>query len=239
MTIHYEPKSDAASSVECFIQTREGYAKAVSVDAAQVTHNLYRSVLKRGFDVILVCLAAPIVLLTVALLAFVVALDGGNPFYTQDRVGRNGRTYRMWKLRSMVMKADAKLETYLASDPAARREWDETQKLKCDPRITRVGRILRKCSLDELPQLWNVLIGDMSLVGPRPMMPSQQSLYTGTAYYRLLPGITGPWQVSRRNESSFVERASFDQDYDSNVSLRTDLRLLISTVRVVLRATGY
>ena len=239
MTIHYEPKSDAASSVECFIQTREGYAKAVSVDAAQVTHNLYRSVLKRGFDVILVCLAAPIVLLTVALLAFVVALDGGNPFYTQDRVGRNGRTYRMWKLRSMVMKADAKLETYLASDAAARREWDETQKLKCDPRITRVGRILRKCSLDELPQLWNVLIGDMSLVGPRPMMPSQQSLYTGTAYYRLLPGITGPWQVSRRNESSFAERASFDQDYDSNVSLRTDLRLLISTVRVVLRATGY
>ena len=105
--------------------------------------------------------------------------------------------------------------------------------------ITRFGRVLRKSSLDELPQLWNVLLGDMSLVGPRPMMPCQRDLYPGSAYYRLRPGITGPWQVSRRNESTFADRARFDTDYDQTLSLGTDLGLLISTVRVVVRATGY
>lgn len=139
----------------------------------------------------------------------------------------------------MIVNADAQLETYLASDPTARAEWDSTQKLKVDPRITRFGRILRKSSLDELPQLWNVLKGDMSLVGPRPMMPCQRDLYPGSAYYRLRPGITGPWQVSRRNESTFADRARFDTDYDRTLSLGTDIGLLISTVRVVVRATGY
>jgi lipopolysaccharide/colanic/teichoic acid biosynthesis glycosyltransferase len=145
----------------------------------------------------------------------------------------------MWKLRSMVAGADAALESYLASDPVARAEWDSTQKLKSDPRITRFGRVLRKSSLDELPQLWNVLLGDMSLVGPRPMMPSQQEIYPGQAYYRLRPGITGPWQVSRRNESTFADRARFDEHYEETLSFKTDVGLLIGTVRVVMRATGY
>ena len=199
----------------------------------------YRSGVKRVFDVAVVVLASPFIILTIGILALLVARDGGNPFYSQDRVGLNGRIYRMWKLRSMVVGADAKLEEHLATCAKARAEWDETQKLKCDPRITRFGRILRKSSMDELPQLWNVLLGDMSLVGPRPMMPSQQDLYPGQAYYRLRPGITGAWQVSKRNESSFAERAHFDQDYDRTVSLPVDLGLLIQTVRVVLRATGY
>ena len=139
----------------------------------------------------------------------------------------------------MVHNADASLEMHLAADPAARAEWDLTQKLKNDPRITRFGRILRKSSLDELPQLWNVFRGDMSLVGPRPMMPSQSSLYPGQAYYRLRPGITGMWQVSARNESSFAERAGFDADYDNTISFKTDMGLLWATVRVVLRGTGH
>jgi len=131
------------------------------------------------------------------------------------------------------------LEYHLRKDPEARREWDEAQKLKRDPRITRIGRFLRKSSLDELPQLWNVLKGDMSLVGPRPMMVDQEALYPGRAYFELRPGITGPWQVSDRNESSFADRARFDNQYLDSLSLSVDLTILFRTVAVVLRCTGY
>jgi exopolysaccharide production protein ExoY len=194
---------------------------------------------KRAIDLILVLIAAPGVLPVVLCLAIMVALDGGAPFYRQARVGRGGEIYVMWKLRSMVRGADARLADHLETDPLARDEWDRTQKLKDDPRITRFGRFLRRSSLDELPQLWNVLKGDMSLVGPRPMMPDQQKLYPGFAYYRLRPGITGPWQVSERNEASFVDRARFDAGYARDLSFGTDLQLLRATVSVVLRGTGY
>lgn len=139
----------------------------------------------------------------------------------------------------MVKDADARLETHLASDNAARGEWDTTQKLKADPRITPFGRFLRKSSFDELPQLWNVLKGDMSLVGPRPMMPEQAPLYPGEAYYTLRPGITGLWQVSERNATAFADRAHYDTRYEQSLSLVTDLRILMATIRVVLRGTGY
>jgi lipopolysaccharide/colanic/teichoic acid biosynthesis glycosyltransferase len=131
------------------------------------------------------------------------------------------------------------MEACLAADPLLRQEWNQTQKLKADPRITRVGRLLRKSSLDELPQLWNVLIGDMSLVGPRPMMTSQQALYPGQAYYALRPGLTGYWQISERNESSFADRAGYDDRYERDVSLATDIRVLFATLRAVARGTGY
>jgi lipopolysaccharide/colanic/teichoic acid biosynthesis glycosyltransferase len=101
-----------------------------------------------------------------------------------------------------------------------------------------LGLALRRYSLDELPQLWNVVLGDMSLVGPRPMMPSQQDIYPGVAYYRLLPGITGPWQVSERNDSSFAERAGYDRDYDRDLSFGTDVSILVRTLGVVAQATG-
>ena len=150
-----------------------------------------------------------------------------------------GRSFTLWKLRSMVPDADTRLREHLSADPAARAEWDRTQKLMDDPRITRMGRFIRKCSIDELPQLWNVLRGDMSLVGPRPMMPEQASLYPGISYFALRPGITGTWQVSARNASSFAERARFDSDYYRSVSLGTDLGILLATVRVVVRGTGH
>lgn len=199
---------------------------------------LYAFVGKRMLDIILVLCAMPIVLPAVLFCAILVSMDGARPFYTQERVGRNGRIYTMWKLRSMVPNAKARLDAYLDSNPEARAEWDSKQKLTKDPRITKVGRILRKSSMDELPQLWNVLRGDMSLVGPRPMMPEQKAYYPGTDYYDLLPGITGSWQVSARNESTFAERAFFDTDYKQKLSLGEDLRILTATVRVVLRATG-
>ena len=200
---------------------------------------LYSRVLKRVFDLSCIVLAAPLIVPVIVLLAMMVAMDGGKPFYRQARVGRDGRIYTMWKLRTMVAGADAKLEAHLASDPAARAEWDSTQKLKNDPRITRFGRMLRKTSLDELPQLLNVVKGEMSLVGPRPMLPEQQEMYPGTAYYDLLPGITGPWQVSARNETTFAARAHFDTRYARTLSFMEDLRMLVSTVRVVTRATGH
>ena len=199
----------------------------------------YRRLGKRVFDLVVVLMFLPIAVIVVGLLAGCIALSGGAPFYTQDRVGRNGVFYRMWKLRTMVVDAEQRLDQHLLADPTARLEWDSTQKLRCDPRITPIGRFLRASSLDELPQLWNVLRGDMSLIGPRPMMPSQIPLYPGSAYYRLRPGISGSWQVSARNASTFAERAVFDADYDGKVSLREDMRILAATVRVVLRRTGH
>lgn len=199
----------------------------------------YRSVLKRGLDVGLILLALPVVLPLILGLALMVMLDGHSPFYTQARIGRNGRIFRFWKLRTMVHDAEARLAEHLAGNAEARAEWHHAQKLKCDPRITRIGLVLRKTSLDELPQLWNVLRGEMSLVGPRPMMPEQQHLYPGTAYYSLRPGITGSWQVADRNESSFAARAEFDTAYEETLSFATDLGILAATVAVVLRGTGY
>ncbi len=199
----------------------------------------YRRYGKRSLDIALILLAAPIVLLVLLPMIVMVALDGGRPFYSQMRVGVNGSSYRMWKLRSMVHNAEEKLSDYLATNPEAKEEWDRDQKLKNDPRITKVGRIIRKTSLDELPQLWNVLKGEMSIVGPRPMMINQRRMYPGKHYYALRPGITGAWQVSSRNESSFAERAEFDADYNRSLSFKEDLRIITATVGVVVKGTGH
>ncbi len=207
--------------------------------AAPTAGGLYNRFLKRWFDLALILLAAPFVLPVILLLALLVRRDGGPAFYVQDRIGLDGRVFRLWKLRSMEVDADARLAAHLAADPALRAEWDETQKLKRDPRITPIGRLLRKTSFDELPQLWNVFKGDMSLVGPRPMLPEQRALYPGRAYYRMRPGLTGPWQVSDRNASSFAGRAEFDAAYAERMSLPTDLAIMVLTVWVVLRGTGY
>ena len=234
MTIHYRDTSTHSSKVESAPPARLAGPRADSFKP-----QLYRNAGKRVLDVILCILGAPFALLLIGVMALLVARDGGAPFYNQDRVGRGGRIYRMWKLRTMVPDADAKLKAHLAENTAARTEWDRDQKLKSDPRVTRLGALLRRASMDELPQLWNVFKGDMSLVGPRPMMPEQKTLYPGSEYYTLRPGITGSWQISDRNESNFAERAIFDTSYSRNVSLGEDIRILVATVRVVLKATGY
>ena len=209
-------------------------------DSAYTGPWLYRSAFKPLLDAALVVLSLPITLPLILVVALLVTFhDGKMPFYSQKRVGRSGRIFTMWKLRTMVLKAEDHLQAYLSTNPQAQLEWNTTQKLKDDPRITRLGRILRKTSIDELPQLLNVMTGDMSLVGPRPMMPEQESLYPGRAYYALRPGITGTWQISDRNQSSFAARAKFDSDYDKSLTLVTDLAILAATVRVVLRGTGY
>lgn len=198
----------------------------------------YARYAKRAFDIIAVTLAAPVVLTVLLIVGLLIKRDGGPVFYAQKRIGRDGRLFTCWKLRSMVVDADAKLAEYLANNPAANAEWTVSQKLRNDPRITRVGNFIRKSSIDELPQLWCVFKGEMSLVGPRPFMPDQKSLYKGNAYYLLRPGITGFWQVSDRNQTSFASRAVFDNRYAAELSLGTDLKILARTIGVVMRATG-
>jgi lipopolysaccharide/colanic/teichoic acid biosynthesis glycosyltransferase len=196
-------------------------------------------VFKRLFDVTFTLCLFPVALPIVVLSAITIALhDGGNPFYRQMRLGRNGRVFSILKLRTMVRDADTRLMEHLRNNPDAAAEWQASQKLRHDPRVTVVGCFLRKTSLDELPQLWNVLKGDMSLVGPRPMMVTQRHFYSGDAYYKLRPGITGNWQVSARNESEFASRANFDNAYHDDLSLVTDLQILYRTIGVVFRATG-
>ncbi|TMM49299.1 sugar transferase [Sulfitobacter sabulilitoris] len=200
----------------------------------------YRFTGKQALDVMLVILSLPVSLPLIALCAVALWIEGGNPFYVQNRLGQSGRVFSILKLRTMTRDADAVLAEYLANDPELQREWAQTQKLKNDPRITPVGRLLRSTSIDELPQLFNVLKGDMSLVGPRPMMPDQLSIYGDPrAYFALKPGLTGIWQVSARNEQHFSYRREADAVYHQTVSFFRDLVILFKTVGVVLRRTGY
>ena len=195
---------------------------------------------KRALDLFVILVALPAVVLVVGICALALWIEGGQPFYRQERLGRNGKRFQIFKLRTMVRDADEKMAALLASDPELRAEWNTTQKLKKDPRITRIGGMLRRTSLDELPQLWNVVRGEMSLIGPRPMLPEQLPLYGNHAYYYdLEPGITGIWQVSARNESSFAHRFETDAQYHQELSLSLDLKLLLKTVGVVFRGTGY
>ena len=200
---------------------------------------LYRNFGKRILDVVLVSSAILFTLPVILILAFLVSLDGSAPFFRQKRVGKDGVVFYMWKLRSMIPNAEENLQAYLQSNPSAKREWDSTQKLKDDPRITKIGHFIRKSSLDELPQFFNVLRGEMSLIGPRPMMCDQKALYPGRAYYRLKPGISGYWQVSDRNASEFKSRANFDLRYDLDLSLKTDVLIIYRTFGAVFRGTGY
>ncbi len=174
------------------------------------------------------------------LFSFAIKMDGGSAFYVQKRIGRNGTVFNCLKFRSMVENGDDVLDQYLAANPAAKTEWDRDQKLKSDPRVTKVGKVLRKTSLDELPQLINVLKGEMSIVGPRPMFVEQDVLY-GDAfadYCSVRPGITGLWQVSGRNHTTFEERVEIDRWYVQNYSIWLDIFIILKTIPEVLFTRG-
>jgi Undecaprenyl-phosphate galactose phosphotransferase WbaP len=197
--------------------------------------------LKRAMDILgagtLLLLAAPAFLL----LALLIRADGGSAFYAHERVGRGGRRFGCLKFRSMVVDSQARLAALLAADPEARAEWEATRKLKDDPRVTRTGRFLRATSLDELPQLLNVLRGEMSLVGPRPVVAAELAAHYGAAaeyYLSVRPGITGLWQISGRSETSYDTRVALDTQYATNPSIWTDLRILLRTPVVVLSRRG-
>jgi lipopolysaccharide/colanic/teichoic acid biosynthesis glycosyltransferase len=208
-------------------------------DADRSKRSLYRNGGKRVLETVLIVLSLPFFLPIIVLCVLALWIEGGNPFYRQDRLGRHGKRFSILKLRTMVRDADAVLEKYLAADPQMRREWDEKQKLIHDPRVTRVGKFLRSSSIDELPQLWNVLTGEMSLIGPRPMMPDQLSMYGDPKhYFAQRPGITGLWQISARNENRFSFRNEVDATYNSRMSLFGDIVIMFKTVGVMLRRTG-
>ena len=176
-----------------------------------------------------------------ALIAIGVKISSPGPiFYGQKRVGRGGKSFVAWKFRSMKCDADRELARHLEANPRLRAEWEKTQKLKNDPRITGFGRLVRKTSLDELPQLWNVLFAEMSLVGPRPIVESEIVKYNDAfqLYARVRPGITGLWQVSGRNLTTYDQRVHLDATYVRNWSPWLDLYVLARTVRVVLFSEG-
>lgn len=195
---------------------------------------------KRAFDVALIVGFAPLWVPLVAALWGVIRINGGPGFYSHTRVGRDGTPFKCWKIRTMVPDASARLQTHLLIDPNAAREWAATRKLRNDPRVTRIGRFLRKSSLDELPQLWNVLRGDMSLVGPRPVPRDELLEYAGSqwAYLTVRPGVTGLWQVSGRNSTTYSDRIRLDVSYLMQASIRTDINILWRTIGEVLRRTG-
>jgi Undecaprenyl-phosphate galactose phosphotransferase WbaP len=197
--------------------------------------------LKRAFDITAVTLGGLVILPVLVALALAIRIDSPGPIlYRQRRLGRDGRVFRVWKFRSMVVDADERLAELLASNDQARTEWDATQKLVDDPRVTRIGRLLRKTSLDELPQLWNALTGEMSLVGPRPIVEDEVAKYADAfeLYTQVRPGITGFWQVSGRSDTSYDYRVELDAYYVRNWSLWLDIEILIRTVRVVLGREG-
>ena len=209
----------------------------LKVNPAKVNERPFYHVVKRLFDI--VASACGLILLSPLFLFLVIKIrseDGGPAFYSQERIGKDEKPFKMWKFRSMIVDADKmldKLEDQNEIDGAM-------FKIKDDPRITKIGHVIRKYSLDELPQLWNVLIGDMSLVGPRPPLPSEVEEYTNYDKQRLtvMPGCTGLWQVTRRSEADFDEMVWLDIVYINHSGVWEDLKLIIKTVLVMVHPNG-
>jgi len=197
--------------------------------------------IKRLFDLLIGFVLFTLSLPIGALIALAIWIESGRPvFFAHTRIGQGGRRFRLLKFRSMVVNGDEVLQRHLEQRPELAIEWLRSHKLKDDPRVTRVGRFLRRRSLDELPQFWNVLAGDMSLVGPRPIVQEEEAKY-GQAFrlYSLVkPGLTGLWQVSGRNDTSYRHRVSLDSQYVREWTPWLDLRILLRTVRVVLGGHG-
>lgn len=202
--------------------------------------DIYRAWGKRLFDVALgsmmLLAAAPVILL----LLLIVSLDGGRPIFAHRRVGQGGRPFGCLKIRSMHMNAEEQLAAILASDPVAAAEWAADSKLSNDPRVTRIGAFLRKSSLDELPQLVNVLRGEMSLVGPRPITADELPRYgeATAGYLAMKPGLTGPWQVDGRNYISYDARVALDVEYARVFGFCRDFDIVLRTSLSVLKLTG-
>lgn len=208
------------------------------------THNLTIKsyyYFKRFIDIFIILLFIPILLPVFLILSLIVGCTSRGPvFYGHKRVGKNGKEFKCWKFRSMVINSQEMLEEILKNDPIRAAEWEAERKFKDDPRVTKIGKFLRKTSLDELPQLINVLTGEMSLVGPRPVTEPELEKYGSSKDYVLsvLPGISGLWQVNGRSETSYEERIYFDTYYIQNWSVWFDIWILIKTVFVVIKGKG-
>ncbi len=205
------------------------------------TQTRHYRVIKRIFDLAISILLLPVLGVLLVAIGLVVALTSGFPvFYRQDRLGQYGQRFRICKFRTMRNNAEQALAEWLLHHPEIRHEWQQTQKLKRDPRVTRLGRFLRDTSLDEIPQIINVLRGEMSLVGPRPIVQAERARYAEryAFYAAAIPGVTGVWQVSGRCNVSYEERVRMDEDYVRNWSLMRDIGILLRTPRSVIRRDG-
>ena len=212
--------------------------------------NIYRSkiiikiekIIKRFIDIIGSLFGIIMLIpLTIGIyMANLIVKDNGPVFYCQNRIGKDGKLFKMYKFRSMVVGAEKKLEEYLEKDEGAKKEYAEYKKLKNDPRITRVGRFIRKTSIDEFPQFINVLKGEMSLVGPRPYLPGEKEDMNG--FYKYItsckPGLTGFWQISGRSEVTFTDRLDMDMKCYSKHSLKDDIKILNKTVMKIVKKEG-
>lgn len=197
--------------------------------------------LKRILDIIFCVCALPVALPFGALIALLISIDSpGIPIYAHRRIGKNGKEFTLYKFRTMVKNADTQLDKYLLKNPEMAEEWEKTQKLQIDPRVTKLGHLLRKTSLDELPQLLNIVIGNMTLVGPRPIVEEEIPKYGKMfkEYCEMRPGLTGLWQVSGRNDTTYDRRLACDHYYANNWSLKLDLMVLLKTVPVAFKGFG-
>ena len=218
----------------------QGIGANVAYAGGSASVSSARSAVKRGFDV--VCTVPLLIALAplFAVVALLVRRDSGPVTFAHERIGQHGQKFRCLKFRTMVVNADEVLHELLARDPQARSEWARDFKLRNDVRVTAVGRFLRRTSLDELPQLWNVLRGEMSLVGPRPIVEQELERYGSDVGFYLMakPGITGLWQVSGRNDVDYARRVSLDVSYVQQWSLLQDVAILVKTIGVVMRREG-
>jgi lipopolysaccharide/colanic/teichoic acid biosynthesis glycosyltransferase len=237
-TLLREPETNASAVAHPMMASQGGFSLAPS--GAGLAEAL-RPAAKRAMDIAgaatLLLLCLPVFLALAAL----VRMDGGGAFYAHPRVGRGGRLFGCVKFRSMVVDSDRRLAELLERDPSARAEWEATRKLRQDPRVTWVGRFLRATSLDELPQLINVLKGEMSLVGPRPVIMAELTTYYGAAaghYLAVRPGLTGPWQVSGRSDTTYAQRVALDVGYVTQPSLWNDVKILLRTPLAVIARRG-
>lgn len=205
-------------------------------------YKIRHSALKRSFDIFfslcVLVIGSPIFFL----IALTVLVNSrGKVIFSHERIGRGGKPFRCYKFRTMHHNADSRLKELLAAHPELKEEWERTHKIKNDPRVTPFGRILRKTSLDELPQFWNVLIGDLSVVGPRPVVKAELQKYFGRKTPLLLsvrPGLTGLWQVSGRSNTSYEERIRLDEEYILKQTFITDLKLIAKTIPAMLSRRG-
>jgi Undecaprenyl-phosphate galactose phosphotransferase WbaP len=236
------PESRTATIEGSYSYTESGRRVIRSQRANGVPSQYFRyRVVKRIFDIMLVLISVPVLLPVFGIVSALVMLSSSGPiFYSHRRIRKGGAFFSMWKFRTMCVNSAEVMEEYLARHPEARAEWNLTHKLREDPRITPIGSFLRRYSLDELPQLWNVLTGQMSLVGPRPIVAAEVEKYGDCfdCYCRVKPGLTGLWQVSGRSELSYDARVALDCEYVERWSLTKDFLILLRTFSSVVNQDG-
>jgi Undecaprenyl-phosphate galactose phosphotransferase WbaP len=245
MQAEYQSPESRIAAIEdsySYPEVAEGRRLTLVQRTDELPSQLFRyRVVKRFVDVFLVLFSLPLTMLAIGLVSAMVMLSSPGPiFYSHRRIRKHGAFFSMWKFRTMCVNSAEVLEDYLAQHPEARAEWNKTHKLRHDPRITPIGSFLRRYSLDELPQLWNVLTGQMSLVGPRPIVAAEVEKYGDYfgCYCRVKPGLTGLWQVSGRSELTYDARVALDCEYVNRWSLRKDIVILSKTFSSVVNQDG-